>query len=220
MKILCISDEINNLIYSPAIKSRFKDIDIVLSCGDLRSNYYDYIMTNLNKPLLFVFGNHHLQKIGVYKSSADIYNLPQTPYNLRGKIGGTYIGGKLKKVKGLIIGGLGGSMKYNRGKNQYSNAQMFRIIVRMIPKLIFNRIFFGRFIDILVTHAPPFGIHDLPDKCHTGFKAFLWFMRKFKPQFLVHGHIHLYDQHSVRESRYHDTTVINAFSCFIIEIIK
>lgn len=31
----------------------------------------------------------------------------------------------------------------------------------------------GRRLDLLVTHAPPRGIHDSPDPVHRGFAAFL-----------------------------------------------
>jgi Icc-related predicted phosphoesterase len=90
-------------------------------------------------------------------------------------------------------------------------------ILKLIPVLIFNRIFRGRFLDILLTHASPWGIHDKPDPCHRGFKSFLWFMRVFKPKYLIHGHIHLYDLSDIRTTRYQDTLVVNAFSHYILE---
>jgi Icc-related predicted phosphoesterase len=42
-------------------------------------------------------------------------------------------------------------------------------------------------------------------------------MRVFKPQYLIHGHIHLYDLSAVRTSRYNDTLVVNAYSHFVID---
>jgi Icc-related predicted phosphoesterase len=72
-------------------------------------------------------------------------------------------------------------------------------------------------VDILLTHAPPRGIHDKQDKCHWGFKAFLWFMRAFKPKYLVHGHIHLYDLSDVRYTHWEETTVVNAYNHYVID---
>jgi Icc-related predicted phosphoesterase len=43
-------------------------------------------------------------------------------------------------------------------------------------------------------------------------------MRVFKPKYLIHGHIHLYDLAEKRTTKYHETTVINAYSHFIIEV--
>jgi len=121
----------------------------------------------------------------------------------------------LKKNRILIVG-LGGSMVYNFGKHQYSEIQMTFRIIKLFPKLIFNKIVYGRFLDIFITHSPPRGIHDdIKDKVHTGFKCFLWFMRLFKPKYLIHGHIHLYDINANRVTFYSKTKVINAYNYYI-----
>jgi Icc-related predicted phosphoesterase len=83
--------------------------------------------------------------------------------------------------------------------------------------MLFNKIFHKRYLDVLLTHAPPKGIHDKQDRCHQGFKAFLWFIKKFRPKYLVHGHIHLYDLSDVRRSLWMGTNVVNAYSHYIID---
>ncbi|MDR2716511.1 MAG: metallophosphoesterase [Treponema sp.] len=205
MKILCVSDQIDPLVYSNSIKKRFADVDMILGAGDLPLDYLDFIVTNLNKPLLFVFGNHHVE---------ELVN-DDKPGNCN--FSSTHLGSKIRREEGLIVAGLGGSMRYNRGPNQFTEFQMYGEIAKLIPILLFNRLFHGRYLDILLTHAPPKGIHDKPDKCHSGFKAFLWFMKMFKPRYLVHGHIHLYDLSDVRRTRCMKTEVINAFGHYIIE---
>ena len=202
MKILCVSDQIDPLVYSNSIKNRFADVDMILSAGDLPLDYLDYIVTNLNKPLLFIFGNHHAEEM----ISDELESFSST-----------HLGSKIRKEAGLIIAGLGGSMRYNRGLNQFTELQMYGEIFKLIPALLFNRIFHGRYLDILLTHAPPKGIHDKPDKCHWGFKAFLWFIKRFKPKYLVHGHIHLYDLSDVRCTRWQETEVINAYGHYVID---
>jgi len=205
MKILCVSDQIDPLVYSNSIKKRFADVDMILGAGDLPLDYLDFIVTNLNKPLLFVFGNHHVEEL------ANNDKLGNWSFS------STHLGSKIRREEGLIVAGLGGSMRYNRGPNQFTEFEMYGEIAKLIPALLFNRLFHGRYLDILLTHAPPKGIHDKPDKCHMGFKAFLWFMKTFKPKYLVHGHIHLYDLQDVRRTRCMETEVINAFGHYIIE---
>jgi Icc-related predicted phosphoesterase len=207
MKILCISDQIDPLVYSPSIKERFKDIDLILSAGDLPLDYLDFVTSGLNRPLLFVFGNHHLETFTEHRGAA------YTPNGY----GATHIGSRVVREEGLIVAGLGGSMRYNRGDNQYTNFQMYCHILRLLPALLFNRLFRGRFLDVLLTHAAPRGIHDKEDPCHQGFEAFRWFMRVFKPKYLIHGHIHLYDFSEVRSTEYKKTQVINAYSHYIVE---
>jgi Icc-related predicted phosphoesterase len=109
-------------------------------------------------------------------------------------------------------------MRYNDGYNQYTEFGMLIRCIKLIPSLLFNKLFYGRFLDILLTHAPPRGIHDKPDRCHLGFKVFLWFMDVFKPKYLIHGHIHLYDLNEQRVSKYKDTKIINAYSNYVLKI--
>jgi len=201
MKILCVSDQIDPLVYSTSIKERFADVDFILSAGDLPLDYLEFIVSSLNKPLFFVFGNHNIKEMA------------NKSFEGRGCV---HIGSRVYKEEGLIVAGLGGSMRYNQGDNQFTEFQMYLEMVKLMPRLLINRLFYGRYLDILLTHAPPKGIHDKKDKCHQGFKAFLWFIRTFRPKYLVHGHIHLYDLSDPRSSSWMATKVINAFSHYVI----
>jgi Icc-related predicted phosphoesterase len=200
MKILCVSDQIDPLIYTTTIKQRFADVDLVLSAGDIPMDYLDFIISTLNKPLFFVPGNHHTGGFDGYSHGA------------------VCIDSKVKREAKLIVAGLGGCRRYNKGENQFSEFEMNMRILKLLPALVFNRVFRGRFLDILLTHASPLGIHDKQDKCHMGFKCFLWFIKLFKPRYLVHGHIHIYDLSEVRTTKYCDTLVINAYSHYLIDM--
>jgi Icc-related predicted phosphoesterase len=216
MKILCISDQIDPLVYSSAIKERFKGIDVVLCAGDLPMDYLDFVISSLNRPLLFVFGNHNLDDFKYFRRTADVQASLRGNHFIPNGSGAIHVGSRIVIEEGIIVAGLGGSMRYNRGENQFTNFQMYLEIFKLIPALLFNRIFRGRYLDVLLTHAAPKGIHDKTDPCHRGFEAFLWFMRVFKPKYLVHGHIHLYDFSEVRTTTYNKTQVINAYSHYII----
>jgi Icc-related predicted phosphoesterase len=218
MKILCVSDQIDPLIYTNSIRERFADVDMILSAGDLPMDYLDFIVSSLNKPTFFVFGNHNLNEYAKYRGSTDSYTITDAAESevMYSYSGATHLGSKVKHEEGLIIAGLGGCMRYSRDVNQYTEFQMKLEILKIIPSLIINRIFRGRYVDILLTHASPNGIHDKEDKCHLGFKCFLWFMKAFRPRYLIHGHIHLYDLSDVRTTKYMDTLVINAYSHYLL----
>ena len=219
MKILCISDQIDPQVYSPGIKDRFSGVDLVLCAGDLPLNYLDFIISSLNKPLLFIFGNHHTEEMRHYKKLAGISLLQQEKekYEFPG-CGAVHIGTKIKTEGDFIIAGLGGSMRYNNGSNQFTDFEMYVEITKLLPQLLWNRIVHGRYVDILLTHAPPRGIHDKNDRCHLGFKAYLWFMKVFKPKYLVHGHTHLYDMCETRCTKWENTMIINAYSHYVINL--
>jgi len=99
----------------------------------------------------------------------------------------------------------------------YTEAEMRTNIGRLLPRLLRNRVKYGRYLDILVAHSPPFGIHDKPDLPHTGFKIFLSFLEWFKPAYMLHGHIHIYRHNTVRVSRYDETTIINVYPYFVLD---
>ena len=220
MKILCVADHVDPLVYSNSIKERFKDVELVLGAGDLPISYYEYIISCLNKRLYFVFGNHNLKRLPHFKGKEPFADISSSMDNgISNNFGSTYIGGKVIyiKEKDLIIAGLGGSMKYNKGANQHTELGMYWMMLRLVPRLLWNKLTHGRYLDILLAHASPRAIHDKKDRCHRGFRAFLWFMRRFKPDYLIHGHIHIYDQTTIKKTRYLDTIVLNAYDHIVID---
>ncbi|MDX9915638.1 MAG: metallophosphoesterase [Sphaerochaeta sp.] len=221
MKILCISDTTDPLVYSQNIADRYGDVDLVIAAGDLGLKYYEFIISSLNKPLFFVFGNHNLEHMSYFikdGSTPASFRMGEGREQFLPPFGGEFIDGKVirDRKSGLIIAGLGGSMRYNNGEHQFTERQMFSRMLRMVPRLIFNRIFFGRYLDILVTHAAPLGIGDDTDLCHRGFSTFLTFMERFRPKYLLHGHIHLMDMNANRHHMYKQTQIINIYSSYIL----
>ena len=218
MKILCISDATDTLIYSKNAPERYKDVDFVISSGDLPLRYYDYIQTVLKKDVIYVYGNHNLEDFDRAMGKGPAIGPDFSPV-MPLVYAGTFLDGKVRRLKhsGLLIAGLGGSMLYNYGKSQYSEKQMTMRIMKMIPHLLYNKLRYGRYLDILITHAPPRGLGDGEDLCHRGFDCFLWFMNRFKPKYLLHGHVHLIDMNEPRVKEYSDTKVINIYKNYILE---
>ncbi len=221
MKILCISDQIDPLVYSSAARERFSDVDMVISAGDLPIEYLDFIVSTLNKPAFFVFGNHNLTDFHRYHTTEPARGKQESCYTeMQYSSGASYIGFRAVRAEELLIAGASGSMRYNDGLCQYTERQMKFRLMKLIPRLLYNKLRYGRYLDILVTHAAPRDIHDKSDPCHRGFRSFLWFMHRFKPKYLLHGHIHLYDMQDIRVSRFEETTVINVYSHYILEFSR
>src|SRR5581483_10521373 len=104
-----------------------------------------------------------------------------------------------------------GSQRYNYGPFQDSEAEMCWQAARIVPRLLWNRLRYGRSLDVLVTHAPPAGIHDQPDRCHRGFQVFRWLLRAFRPRYHLHGHVHVYSNQTVTRSQVGETLVVNVY---------
>ena len=218
MKILCISDQIDPLVYSVNIKERYQNVDLVISAGDLPMEYLEFIVSSLNKPLFFVFGNHNLNALPYYHKN--LRNDGTQPFLFENSFegyGSIYVGFTTRREGNLLLAGVSGSIRYNSDIGQYTERQMKYRLLALLPRLIYNKLRYGRYLDIFVAHAAPFGIHDRPDPCHRGFKCFLWFIKKFKPRYFLHGHIHLYDLQEPRVATYDQTTIINVFSHYLLE---
>lgn len=196
MKILLIADEESPYFWDHFQRGRLDGIDLILSCGDLKADYLSFLVTMGHAPVLYVHGNHDL-------------GYEQFPPE-----GCDCIDDKLVTVNGVRILGLGGCPKYNKQPLQYTERQMERRIRRLRGKL---RRSGG--VDIVVTHAPPRGVGDAEDRAHMGFKAFLPLLDRYRPRYLVHGHVHMrYGTGNPRVRQYGDTSVINACGYYILEI--
>ncbi|MBH5317657.1 metallophosphoesterase [Paenibacillus sp. GSMTC-2017] len=193
MKILVVSDEESTYIWDHFDAERFKDIKLIISCGDLKAEYLSFLVTMINVPLLYVHGNHDIS----YKS--------------RPPEGCECIEDNVVTYNGIRIMGLGGSNRYSPGEFQYTEKQMrWRMAkLRLKQKLT-------KSVDILVTHAPAYKIGDGEDLCHKGFQCFISFMDQYNPRFLLHGHLN-YGRNQ-RFHQYKNTKIINAFGYQIIEV--
>jgi Icc-related predicted phosphoesterase len=201
IRILALSDEVVESVYSPRVRDAFGHIDLVLGCGDLPAYYLDYVASTLNVPFYHVPGNH---------------DLPPAPQPGRILIppeedcASSDIDGRVVRESGLILAGLGGSIRYRPdGLNQYTQAEMRWRTLRLGPRLAWNRWRHGRGVDILVTHAPPRNVHDGADPAHVGFDAFHDFIRYFRPRYLLHGHSHVWRRDTVVTTQVGPTRVLN-----------
>jgi Icc-related predicted phosphoesterase len=201
MKLLTVSDKELSLIYGPQIKKRFQDVDLAISCGDLSYYYLEYIISSLDIPLYFVRGNHAKY---IEYGCAGSRKAPWGAIDLHKKV--------VRDPKtSLLLAGIEGSLRYNLGNHQYSQTQMWAMVLQLVPALLWNKIRYGRFLDAFVTHAPPWGIHDEDDLAHQGVKAFNWLIQTFQPTCHIHGHVHVYHPWVPTETLFGTTLVLNTY---------
>ena len=58
MRILAISDHESPYLWDHFEKDHIRDIDLILSCGDLSAEYLSFLATMTKVPVLYVHGNH------------------------------------------------------------------------------------------------------------------------------------------------------------------
>jgi Icc-related predicted phosphoesterase len=200
MKLLGISDTEIAFIYSRMVVERFPDVDIVIACGDLPYYYLEYIISMLNVPLYFVRGNHASK---VEFGSTTNRTSPWGAVDLHERV--------LEDSSGLLLAGLEGCVTYNMGPYQYTQQQYWQKVFRLVPRMLINKARVGRYLDIFVSHAPPWKVHAMGDPAHLGVKAFNWLINTFKPSYHLHGHIHVYRQDTITSTLVGSTNVLNVY---------
>lgn len=201
MKILCVSDRVERLLYGPGLNVYASDVEAVISCGDLPFSYLEYIVTFLGVPVYYVLGNHD--------PGPDSKERPG---------GCTPLDGEVVDVGGVTVAGLSGSRAYSYGPNQYTERQMcFR--AWSLGARIWRRKLLGKPVpQIFVSHAPPFGLGDRKDRAHVGFEAYLDLIDRCEPDLWLHGHVHLYGPNDFRTTGRGRTKVINVYGYKILEV--
>lgn len=164
-------------------------------------------------PLLYVPGNHDPSLKLPDMTWAPLIQEPPIP----GPQGCINIDGKLVEAGGLRVAGLGGSLRYKEGPNQYTQAQMGMRALKLDFRIRLRRVRNTRKLDVLVTHAPPFGLEAAQDPAHGGFVAFSRLIKSFHPLLHVHGHVHPYGRQAP-ERKVNSTRVINVIPSRVIEL--
>ena len=149
MNILAIADVEERCLWECFRKERFEDVDLILSAGDLDPDYLEFLVTVINKPLVYVRGNH------------------DDRYARHAPGGCICVEDSVYVYRGIRIAGLGGSMRYRDGANMYTEREMAKRMRKLSRKIALVD---G--CDILLTHAPVAGMGDLDDLPHRGFECF------------------------------------------------
>jgi len=205
VKILAVSDQALDRVYKLSSNGHFQGTELILGCGDMPYAYLEYLVTMLNVPMFYVPGNHDPRfDLRSEKAHAE---------------GGSNLDLKIVRHKKFLIGGFGGSIRYRPdGINQYTQAEAYQRAFRLLPRLYLNRMQYGRALDILITHSPPFGIHDDTDPAHNGLKALNWLIRVAQPRYLFHGHTHFYKRNLASpETTIGITKIMNVYPYKTIE---
>jgi Icc-related predicted phosphoesterase len=196
MRVLFVADEESPFLWDYYTPGRLDGIDLIVSCGDLKSEYLTFLVTMGRARLLYVHGNH------------------DTGYERRPPEGCECIDDKLVKIGGLRILGLGGCPRYNGGPYQYTEHEMRMKILRRLPGI---RMAGG--VDVIVSHASVRGVGDDSDYAHRGFETFRPLVESLKPRYLVHGHVHLnYGANIPRVEWLGETQVVNAYERYVLDI--
>ena len=213
-RALVVADEVDERLWTDAARSL--DVDLVLGAGDLPYDYLAFVASTLDRPLVFVPGNHDADLSG-FTRHAGLSMRGGFPARWPGPAGGINADGRVVDVAGLRVAGLGGSLRYNDGPNQWTQAQQARRARKVVRAARRRRRRDGRGVDVLLTHAPPRGVGDREDLPHQGFDCLHATVEQLAPTWLLHGHIHPYGERPA-EHRIGDTRVRNVVGQHVLTL--
>ena len=148
MKILAVSDKENTQVQNSILKNmdKLKDIDIIISCGDLSKNYLEFLVDGIKKEFFFVEGNHPTIKTSSKSCFEKVVSKVYENENYF-DYGGINLHSRIHIYDNYILVGFEGSMKYNGKSFQYSEKEMTRIVNKVsfaIKKQQFKDFLFKR----------------------------------------------------------------------------
>ncbi len=215
VRVLAIADEVSDALWGP--RSAVLAPDLVVAAGDLPWDYLEYLSSSLDRPVVFVPGNHDPEVSRAKPHRSGQYLQAGMPCEPPRPAGCLNVDGTVLDVAGLRIAGLGGCVRYRPGPNQYSQREYRRRAGRLVRRV-------GRLqrrapgaVDILLTHAPPRGLGDEEDRPHVGIDALHAVLGHLTPRWHLHGHIHPHG-HPKPDRTVGATTLRNVIPYRLIEI--
>jgi Icc-related predicted phosphoesterase len=205
MRILVVSDQVVERVYTLVGQGHFQGVHLILGCGDLPYTYLEYLVSMLNVPMFYVPGNHDPE-----------YDPNSASTRAEG---GSNLDLRRACLDGLLLAGFGGCIRYRPdGVNQYTQVEAYSRAAQLMTGLLWNRIRYGRALDILITHSPPYGTHDEQTQAHRGLRAINWILRWAPPRYHFHGHTHFFRRNlSPAVTQLGRTTIMNVFPYKVIE---
>lgn len=155
-RLLAVAGRVDGRLYGGGIRS--VAVDLVVSCGDVPFGYLDFVVSMLNRPLVYVPGDED-PDLSVDPTPAlavapfPLPGMAQPPAEPPGPAGGFNLDGRLGRVAGLEIAGLGGGVRDDgRAANCYTAPQMRARGRRLRRRAAYRRLFRRRPLDVLITH--------------------------------------------------------------------
>jgi hypothetical protein len=186
VRVLAVSDEVDERLWSLEVR-RFAP-DLVVGCGDVPFELLGDLAEATDAPLVFVPGNHDPDIAGYKPTAHGLVVRSGFVTRAPWPDGTINADGRIVDAAGLRLAGLGGSIRYRAGPNQYTQRQQRHRARRLAWRARWqwrNR----APVDVVLAHSAPSGLGDGDDPAHRGFDALQFLARALQPRLLLHGHV-------------------------------
>jgi hypothetical protein len=200
IRFLVASDEAEAGLQHAANRDALGALDGILGCGDLEPEWLAFLGDCFHVPLVYVRGNH--DRGGQWESRRLV-----VPVWLDA--------GRIERLAGLPVIGLewpGVDASDNRRRPWLAWRQALGLARRLVMARLWRRPL------IVISHVPPAGVGDAPDRYHRGFDAYRWLLDRLAPPIWLHGHTTTASVSRLVE-RSGPTVVANATGALLVELV-
>jgi hypothetical protein len=201
IRFLAASDMKEPALERVANREILGSLDGILGCGDLEPDWLTFLADAFHAPLVYVRGNH--DRGGEWEERP-----LRVPHWLEA--------GRVDCIAGISIVGLGWPGVLEAG-NRRRPWLAWRQALAIAGRALRSRLARRREPLVVISHVPPAGIGDAPDRYHRGFGAYRWLLGVLRPPIWIHGHTTTASVASLLEHS-GSTAVANATGAMLIEL--
>lgn len=173
IRLLAASDVRDRALEFAENRAALGRIDGILGCGDLEPAWLGFLADAFHAPLVYVRGNH--DRGGAWEEPE-----PGVPEPLAS--------GRTTRLAGLLVAGFEWPGVREAGNARHP-LRAWRDGLRLVAASAVRRVRRGRPEPLLViSHVPPRGAGEGPDRFHHGFDGYRWTLRRLRPPLWLHGH--------------------------------
>jgi hypothetical protein len=190
IRILAASDEPDPVLGHETNRQALGAIDLIVTCGDLESDWVSFLGDMFHAPIVRILGNHDV------RSDEPAVAVPEP-----------LLAGVESRLAVPIVG-LSWPGRPPRRASLLAWWQVLRIVVGRI----------GRAPVLVASHIAPAGLGDAPDPYHRGLRSYRWLLHRLRPPLWLHGHTTLASivAWRVTEGR---TQVVNVTGSLLVELL-
>jgi hypothetical protein len=190
IRILAASDEPDAALSHEVNRDALGAIDLIVTCGDLESDWIAYLGDVFNAPIVRVLGNHDVR--------------PDEP---------------AVAVPDPLIAGIADGLAVPVVGLSWPGQPPTRapfLAWRQVIGIALRRL--GRRPVVIASHIAPAGLGDAPDPYHQGVRAYRWLLHRLRPPLWLHGHTTLASITDWRVTE-GDTIVANVTGSLLVELL-
>lgn len=143
------------------ITKKHEDIELLISLGNLSNNVIHKAISN----------NNIYNGIAVKGNYDDYDPFPKPVQDLHMDV---------KTIDGITFAGIAGCISYKRKGAFLYEQDIMSSLIEQLP-----------YVDVIIAHNSPFGIHEKNQETHIGFIGLKNYIEEHQPKYCIHGHQHI-----------------------------